>query len=338
MTQLRKTSVEHTSDRIRIIDLAPAPNDFAADVRAGLTSRPKTLVPRYFYDDLGVSLFEAICRLPEYYVARAEDEILDTYGEEILETVGRPLRLVELGSGEATKTRRLIRRLVARQHRLDYLAVDMEATTLRAMAEALVSEFATLSVVGLAATFESGIARLTGIPPAAGEATLVLFFGTTIGNFDPPSQRELLRSLRGVLRPGDALLLGADEVKSASILVPAYDDALGVTGAFNRNVLVRINRELRSTFDLALFRHTARYDEELNRIEMHLVSTVAQRVSIAALGMSVVFQEGESIHTENSYKFTEAAIRSLAAESGFALVRSWTDGQSLYSDHLLVAE
>jgi dimethylhistidine N-methyltransferase len=335
---LFKTSAESAEGRIRIVDLAPVPNDFAADVRAGLTSRPKTLDPRYFYDDLGVSLFDAICRLPEYYVTRAEDEILASYAQEILDASGRPLRLVELGSGAATKTRRLIRPLIERQQHVEYVAIDMEATTLRATAEALVREYGTLSVTGLAAAFDSGIAELTDLVRAGGEATLVLFLGTTIGNFDPAGQSALLSTLREVLRPGDTLLLGVDEVKSKSILIPAYDDALGVTGAFNRNLLVRINRELKGSFDLARFRHVVRYDENLDRIEMHLVSASVQSVSIAALGIHVDFDEGESIHTESSYKFTKSAIESLAADSGFALIRSWTDHQSLYSDHLLVAE
>lgn len=333
-----EASTEHAGERIRIIDLAPAPNDFAADVRAGLSSDPKTLDPKYFYDDLGVSLFDAICGLPEYYVARAEDEILNTHGLDILESAGQPLRIAELGSGAATKTRRLFRRLVTRQKRLDYVAIDMEAATLRSTAEALVKEFATLFVTGIAATFESGIVRIADIPRVNDEATLVLFLGTTIGNFDPPAQRVLLQSLRNVLRAGDTLLLGADQVKSPDILVPAYDDALGVTGAFNRNLLVRINRELGGTFDLRRFRHMVRYDTGRNRIEMHVVSTETQRVRIAALDVEFMFEEGESIHTENSYKFTTAAIESLAVGSGFALAQSWTDSQSLYSDHLLVAQ
>lgn len=326
------------SERVQVLDLGGVRNDFAADVRTGLTALPKTLSPKYFYDDLGSTLFEAICRLPEYYVTRAEDEILAARGGEILDAVGRRMRMVELGSGTAHKTRRLIRAALARQPALEYVAVDIDAKMLRGMADALAAEFEALTVTGLAGTFESGIAQLESGPrDDQEEATLVLFLGSTIGNLDPQPRRDLLRTLRGALRPGDALLLGADSVKSDSILVPAYDDALGVTAAFNRNLLVRINRELGGRFDLACFRHLARYDAELQRIEMHLVSTVAQRVSVAAAGIEVNFAEGETIHTESSYKFTTKTIQSLARDTGFELSRVWTDSAALFGDYLLTA-
>lgn len=324
--------------RVQIIDLGIVRDEFAADVRAGLTSRPKSLSPKYFYDDLGAILFQAICLLPEYYVTRAEDEILAERSGDILEAVGNPIRLVELGSGAATKTRHLIRAALSRQAALDYVPIDIESATLRLTAETLVGEFEAIRVTGLAGTFESGVAKIASLPACeASESMLMLFLGSTIGNLDPEARRDLLGSLRNVLRPGDALLLGADAVKSESILIPAYDDALGVTAAFNRNLLARINRELGGTFDLAAFRHQARYDRQLQRIEMHLVSNAAQHVNVAGVGIEIDFAENETIHTENSYKFTKADIESVGRETGFELARVWTDGSGLFCDYLLAA-
>lgn len=336
ITKGAETGRESENGRVQIMDLGTVSDEFAADVRAGLTSLPKTLSPKYFYDDLGSILFQAICHLPEYYVTRAEDEILAARSCDIIEAVGNPTRLVELGSGAATKTRHLIRAALSRQPALDYVPIDIEPTTLRVTAEALVAEFETLSVTGLAGTFESGVAQIGSLPALdARESTLMLFLGSTIGNLDPEPRLDLLRSLRSVLRPGDALLLGADAVKSESILIPAYDDALGITAAFNRNLLVRINRELAGTFDLAGFRHMARYDGQFQRIEMHLVSNAAQHVSVAGIGLEIDFAENETIHTENSYKFTKNAIESLGREAGFELARMWTDAGGLYCDYLL---
>jgi L-histidine N-alpha-methyltransferase len=312
--------------------------DFAADVRSGLSSVPKTLSPRYFYDDLGGILFEAICRLPEYYVTRAEDQILVERSGEIIASFDRPMKLVELGSGAATKTRRIIEAILSRQPALRYVAIDIDATGAQKTAEALTAEYRGLSVSPIAATFEAGIARFAAdFPGDETEATLALFLGSTIGNLEADARRQLLRSVRGALRQGDALLLGADRVKSPEVLVPAYDDALGVTAAFNRNLLVRINRELGADFNVGAFRHLARYDEVLQRIEMHLVSEIEQQVTIPAADLRVDFAAGESIHTENSYKFSRDSIEALARECGFVLDRSWTDEQQLFANYLLVA-
>jgi len=324
--------------RAQVIDVGVVENDFATDVRTGLTSQPKTLEPKYFYDDLGSILFEAICRLPEYYVARAEEEILAKYADDILGAIRHPVRFVELGSGSAHKTRHLIRAATAWQPTLQYVAIDIEAGALATMAEAVVGEFESLTVVGFAGTFEKGIAALHSLPrPDPDAATMAIFLGSTIGNLDPRPRVELLRLLRAALSPADTLLLGADSVKSESLLVPAYDDALGVTAAFNRNLLVRINRELGGAFDLATFEHLARYNAEHQRIEMHLVSTVKQRVSVADVETEVSFAEGETIHTESSYKFTQGAIERLARESGFELTKVWTDTHELFGSYLMTA-
>jgi dimethylhistidine N-methyltransferase len=322
-------------ERVKILELEPARDNFGTDVRHGLSSTPKVLSPKYFYDDLGAILFEAICRLPEYYVTRAENRTLELHGSEILRAAGSQLRLVELGSGSATKTRHLIRPLLARQETAEYVSIDIDSGTLAATANALTAQFSGLHVTGLVASFESGVVQIANLARRSGESTLVLFLGSTIGNFEPDARRDLLRMVRSGLREDDALLLGADSAKSEAILIPAYDDALGVTAAFNRNLLVRINRELGGNFDLAHFRHEARYDRELHRIEMHLVSACAHVVHAA--GMDVAFAEGETIHTESSYKFTRSEIETLAADTGFELAHAWTDENEWFGDYLLKA-
>lgn len=331
-TPLRRGAV------VEIVSLLEGSDDFAADVRAGLTSRPRTLSPRYFYDELGSILFEAIVRLPEYYVGRAEDEILRDSCGEILKAIPGSIRLVELGCGAATKTRHIISAALQRQTELEYFPIDIDSGILSDTADTLAGEYDGLRITGIAATFEKAIGELAARLSDVEQRTLVLFLGSTIGNLEPDTQRELLRSLRRTLRPGDALLMGADLVKSEGILIPAYDDVLGVTAAFNRNVLVRINRELGGTFDVAAFRHEARYDRQRQRIEMHLVSTVRQRAAVRASGIEIELDEGESIHTENSYKFTREAIALLARDSQFRLEHEWTDRRGWFGDSLLVAE
>jgi len=323
--------------RVRIIDRTEAEQGFAADARDGLSASPKTLPPKYFYDELGSILFEAICCLPEYYVARAETEILAARSGSIASAVGQPVRLVELGCGSGKKTRHLIRAALAEQPHLTYVPIDVDLATLRSTAEAIASEYATLSVSAIAGTFERGLAALPEIPVDGGEATLVAFLGSTMGNLEPGEREHLLRLIRRTLRDGDALLLGVDLAKAPEILIPAYDDALAVTAAFNLNLLVRMNRELNATFDLTRFRHAARYDTALQRIEMHLVSTIEQRIRVGAANLDVQFAAGESIHTESSYKFDRTGIDHLARSCGFRLSAEWTDVRGLFCDYLLIA-
>ena len=326
--------------RAQVGDAAAA---FADDVRAGLCASPKTLPPRYFYDDLGSCLFEAICRLPEYYVTRAENEILQSHTPAILERAWRgpvrEVRLVEFGAGSATKTRHLIRGLLARGAHLHYMPIDISATELERAGRALLEAYPSLRVTGVAAEFDAALAILEADKRAwpAGTPTLALFLGSTIGNLEPGERNRFLCAVRRLLVPGDALLLGADRAKPAAEVVPAYDDALGVTAAFNLNLLARINRELGGAFDLRSFRHRALYDEERGRIEMHLVSRSAQRVGLSALDLNVGFLPGESIHTENSYKFSADQLRGLAAESQFELEQVWQDGAQRFLLALLRA-
>jgi L-histidine N-alpha-methyltransferase len=316
---------------------APAVSDFGRDVRDGLTASPKSLPPRWFYDSLGSSLFDAICFLPEYYVMRAEAEVLHAYAAEMAQAFGSAVRLVELGSGAARKTRILLDALTESQPALEYVPVDIDATMLERSGRELLSDYPRLRVTAIASDFSRPSLALARLARHGGR-TVVLFLGSTIGNLDPDAAVAMLRDLRNALAPGDALLLGADLRKSPAILEPAYDDPLGVTAAFNKNLLVRMNRELGSDFALDAFTHRAFYDQHRGRIEMHLVSTRAQRVQLPALGLGVEFAEGESIHTESSYKHDPSTLAMLAAQSGFAIYRTWTDARSWFADTLLVAE
>lgn len=311
-----------------------APVTFAKDVRAGLTASPKTLPSKYFYDELGSALFEAICLLPEYYLTRAEDEILKRHAGEIVKSVGGPFDIVELGSGSALKTRHIIAATLAGQPLLTYRPIDISTSALEASADALSREFASVHVAGVAADYFEGLKR---IPHDGVTRRLALFLGSNVGNFEPHVAVDVLRALRRVLAPGDALLLGADLRKDPAVLEAAYDDPLGLTAAFNLNILARIDRELGGEFDLDLFDHLARYDEPNGRIEMHLVSRRAQTVRVSALELEVKFAEGETIHTESSYKYDEPTLRRLGSGGGFELVRIWTDSAKRFSSNLFRA-
>jgi L-histidine N-alpha-methyltransferase len=323
------------------LSLRRAPEDrarrtFAEDVRAGLTAHPKVLYPKYFYDELGSRLFEAITALPEYYPTRAEAEILREHAGEISGFLSGPVRLVELGSGDGQKTRLLLEALIARQGNLEYLPIDISEAAVEASARVLLAAYPDLRVTAYVGEYQQALRAIRPLSPSLGR-TLVLFLGSTLGNLDPEERPRLLRDVRGLLAPGDAFLLGVDLKKAEDVLIPAYDDPLGVTAAFNLNLLGRINRELGGAFDLASFRHRAVYNREAGRIEMHLESRRAQTVAIRSLGIEVAFEEAETIHTESSYKFGRDQIAALAAETGFELRRTWTDSEGRFASNLLVA-
>jgi dimethylhistidine N-methyltransferase len=267
-------------------------------------------------------------------VTRAETEILSSRAQEIAHAFGTPIRLVELGSGSARKTRYLLDAITARQPDLEYVPIDVDASMLEKSGRALLQEYDALRVTAICGDFREAS---RAIPHRDRHRTVVLFLGSTIGNLDPEAALSMLRELRSALMPGDALLLGADLRKSRAILEPAYDDPLGVTAAFNLNLLGRINRELGGHFSLSSFQHRAFYNEELSRIEMHLVSRVAQVVHIDSLSLDVPFEEGESIHTENSYKHDDASLRALMDASGFRIETMWTDSKGWFADVLGVA-
>jgi dimethylhistidine N-methyltransferase len=289
--------------------------EFMSDVLAGLARQPKVLSPKYFYDDRGSELFEAICETPEYYLTRTEIGMLRRVAPEIVSLLDDDTVLLELGSGASVKTRLL---LDASSRLSAYVPVDISPDALRAAGERLRADYPSLTFLPQVADFT----RHLEVPAALeGSPVLAYFPGSTIGNFDHDQALALLRGLRRRLAPGVRLLIGADQVKDLETLHAAYDDAAGVTAAFNRNLLQRINRELGGDFDLPAFRHEARWNATFSRIEMHLVSTRAQVVAVA--GHAFSFEQGESIHTENSHKFTRDSFTHLAAEAGWALEREW---------------
>ncbi|HEY0078895.1 MAG TPA: L-histidine N(alpha)-methyltransferase [Pyrinomonadaceae bacterium] len=312
---------------------------FAEDVRAGLTSSPKYLFPKYFYDELGSQLFDAICLLPEYYLTRAETEVLAEHSDEIRRAlVGERVALLELGSGSAVKTRSIIDALLRRQTSLLYIPIDISPSALETSARALLQSYPSLRIDAYASDYDSALEDLRRRrDEAVRERLLALFLGSNIGNFDREEARRFLRTLRAVLRPDDALLVGVDLKKSSSLLEAAYDDALGVTAAFNLNLLARINRELDADFDPRAFRHVAFYNEAEGRIEIYIESRRAQSVRIRSLDLRISFADGERIHTENSYKYDLPELARLASETGFTLARTWLDRARRFSSNLFVA-
>lgn len=310
---------------LRDVDTA----DLAASVRAGLTANPKTLEPRFFYDALGSALFEAITQLPEYYVTRAESEILGLHAGEIASAFGSPARIVELGSGSARKTRFLLDQLAHQP--LQYMPIDIDAGMLERSGRDLLSEYPKLSIFAIRGDLRAPAEAIRSVPRPG--RTVVLFLGSSIGNLDHDDAAALLANVCSALEPGDLFLLGADMKKPREILEPAYDDPLGVTAAFNLNLFVRINRELNANFDLGRFAHRAFYNGE--RIEMHLVSKARQRVRIS--DYEVAFEAGETIHTENSYKYDADTLEMLAKRSGFTIEKRWTDRRGWFSDLLMRA-
>lgn len=302
----------------------------ASAAREGLSALPKWLPAKLFYDEAGSALFERITELPEYYLTRTERSIFENFAPEMLQSAGPSLTLVELGAGTAAKTTILIEELLRRQSRAMFYPIDVSPSALQEAATQLARQFPQLRVNPIIADYTGGVEALNRISGRK----LVLYIGSSIGNFEPDNSIRVLRRVRRTLRAGDALLLGADFAKSPKILVPAYDDAQGVTAAFNKNVLARLNRELEANFDLDNFRHVALWNRRCSRMEMHLESTIAQAVFIPALDLDLSFAKGERIHTENSYKYTPGMIESILRESGFKLEQSWHDRQKWFGVHL----
>jgi dimethylhistidine N-methyltransferase len=315
---------------IRFFDYRPTPADVRAEVLEGLAAPVKRLSPKLFYDRRGSQLFDAITELPEYYPTRTEIGILREHGSEMADRIGRDNILIELGSGSSLKIQTLLAALRPRV----YLPVDISKEHLLESAHALAERFPGLSIRAACADYSADF-RL----PLEPEWTdLAAFFpGSSIGNFDPDDARLLLGRVATLLGPGGRLLIGVDLPKDPAILNAAYDDAQGVTAAFNLNLLTRINRELDGDFDLATFAHRAFFNVADSRVEMHLVSLVDQRVRVA--GHSFSFLAGETIHTERSYKYGIEPFQRLAAEAGYLSEEVWTDPAELFSVHCLqVAE
>ena len=322
----------------------------AVEARAGLTASPRTLSPWLFYDEAGSRLFEQITELPEYYLTRAERAIFTRHAEEIIAEASRPsghdpapvLTLIELGAGTATKTGILLAAAVRRQKTVVYQPVDVSVTALEAATENIRAQIPGVTVRCQVADYTTQALPLNRLPNTR---TLALYIGSSIGNFSPADATGVLRNLRAQLLPGDQLLLGTDLApgpdKDVATILAAYNDAAGVTASFNRNILVRLNRELGSNFKPQAFAHRAIWNADESRIEMHLVALSAQHIRIPASSagpkLTLAFQPGETIHTENSYKFTQSRIEELLTSANFQLTRTWHDCDRYFAVHLAAA-
>ncbi len=310
--------------------------DFAADVRDGLLRiGQKELPSKYLYDDVGSALFEVISRLPQYGLTRADERLLRRHASEIVDRMGGPVAVAELGSGSGKKTRWLLEAFCRRQ-RTSYYPVEISRTALL-MCERELSDIDAISIVGFEREYLDGLLEVASYRKI-GQRLCVLFLGSTIGNFDRPAGVQFLGSVRSILQPGDALLLGADLEKPTAQLLGAYDDELGVTAAFNLNILARTNRELGADFDLSEFAHLAKVNPEVRSVEMHLQSKRRQFVNIPAAEIRVEFEEGETIWTESSHKYSAREIVETAREAGFRCECQWIDEKWPFSENLLIAE
>jgi dimethylhistidine N-methyltransferase len=316
------------ADRREARDVNEPSTSFARDVLGGLAQRQKRLSPKYFYDAQGSDLFEQITQLPEYYPTRSELAILQARANEIAAFIPQQAVLVEFGAGAFTKARIVL----GAADVAAYLPVDISAEFLNAQARALRFDFPRLDVHPIAADFTAPFV----LPDAIRQLPKVGFFpGSTLGNFEPDDAVRFLRNIRQILGDGARLLIGLDLEKDERLLIQAYDDSAGVTARFNLNLLARINRELGADFDLRGFAHRALYNDAQHRIEMHLVSRAPQ--SVRLLGHRFSFRAGETIHTENSYKFSIARFRAIALSAGWTVQASWTDAAALFSVHALAA-
>lgn len=314
------------------LNAAPVNPEFGKAVTEGLTKKGrKTLPPTWFYDEVGSALFEAITILPEYGLTRAEAALLSQVAGEIVKLAGRPSFVVELGSGTGTKTRHILE-AAAHDNSVRYFPVDISRAALDGCVRSL-EGLRGVSIEPVEASYLDGVGSALA-RRRRDEPALLLFLGSTIGNFTRSEAVSFLTCIQKQMRPGDYLLLGADLVKPRALLLDAYDDPIGVTAAFNLNILARINRELDGDFRISRFAHEARYNERRLRIEMHLRSLTAQRVRIGALGLTIPFDAGETIWTESSHKFHEGDIPRIGRRSGWTCVRQWAEREWGFAETL----
>ena len=316
------------ASRVSYHDLGPDTGDFRREVIAGLSRAQKSLSPKYFYDERGSQLFEAICELPEYYLTRTEVALMQARAGDMARLLGRGSLLVEYGSGSGRKTRILVEAVAPAA----YVAIDIASAQLTAWSSELAGQFPSLTVIAVCADYSRPLA-LPGIDRFRDSRRVIYFPGSTIGNFTVPEAVAFLGNARTVARRGGAMLVGVDLKKDPEILQAAYDDARGVTAEFNLNLLARIQRELGAHIDTSAFRHRAFYNAEFGRIEMHLESLRDQQAVIA--NRAFVFRRGETIHTENSYKYSIGEFQDLARSAGFDPQAVWTDERKLFSVHYL---
>ena len=310
--------------------------EFAADVRAGLTRAvQKELPSKYLYDDVGSALFEVISVLPQYGLTRADERLLQRHAHEIAEQVPGPVAVAELGSGSGKKTRWILKALCRRQH-ISYFPIEISPTALAMCAREL-GDIECMSIVGFEREYLDGLGEVAA-RRRDGQNLLVLFLGSTIGNFDRPAAAKFLQEMRRILQPGDSLLLGTDLEKPVPQLLAAYDDPLGVTAAFNLNLVARANRELEANFILEQFEHVASFNPEVRSVEMHLRSRRNQSVTIPRSGLTVSFREGETIWTESSHKYGRTEPLQIAHDAGFFCKAQWIDEEWPFAENLFVAE
>lgn len=310
--------------------------EFAADVRAGLTrAGQKELPSKYLYDDVGSALFEVISVLPQYGLTRADERLLQRHAHEIAEQVPGPVAVAELGSGSGKKTRWILKALCRRQH-ISYFPIEISPTALAMCAREL-GDIECMSIVGFEREYLDGLGEVAA-RRRDGQNLLVLFLGSTIGNFDRPAAAKFLKEMRRILQPGDSLLLGTDLEKPIPQLLAAYDDPLGVTAAFNLNLIARANRELEANFILEQFEHVASFNPEVRSVEMHLRSRRNQSVTIPRSGLTISFREGETIWTESSHKYGRTEPLQIAHDAGFFCKAQWIDQEWPFAENLFVAE
>lgn len=326
------TSQTKTRLKVKISRTDKSGEPFANNVLNGLSKDPKTLSPKYFYDETGSQLFEQICELPEYYLTRTERTIIKRYSNEIARMSDRNSDLIELGSGSSSKTRLIIEAFLKHYSKLHYIPIDISKSIIVGSAKALLRRYSKLTITALVSDY---LTALSALKQKNIHKKLILFLGSSIGNFDKKEAVNFLTKIHEAMNEQDLLLIGMDLLKDKNILVPAYDDAQGVTAKFNLNLLVRMNRELDADFDPSNFRHKAIFNEKESRIEMHIESTQTQTVTIGQIGRTFTFEKGETIHTENSYKFSKDEISDMAAECGFELQHAWYDDKSWFSLNLM---
>jgi L-histidine N-alpha-methyltransferase len=318
--------------------------DFAADVERGLAAQSKYVSPKYLYDEVGSQLFEQICLQPEYYLTRTEASILNKHAPVISKLLGSNIEIIELGSGSSSKTAILLSYLSLQKKRIYYFPIDISSSILMESTRRLKSQFPNISIIGIRSDYDLGIDKAAAA--AAGcmsaernqeipDMKLLLFLGSSIGNFELIEARSLLGSVRKKLHTNDLLLVGFDLQKDESVLNAAYNDKAGITAKFNLNLLARINKELDGNLELGKFEHHAFYSREQQRMEMHLVSKTNQQLYIGALGKTFSIRKGESIHTENSYKYTLNQIAALAEDCSFTLEKNFMDKNRWFNIALL---
>ncbi|HEY2458748.1 MAG TPA: L-histidine N(alpha)-methyltransferase [Candidatus Acidoferrum sp.] len=320
----------------QLLTAAPSPSALTRDVCRGLFKEGQKEIPsKYLYDSVGSALFEVICHLPEYGVTRAEGRILARHAGEIVSKLPSPVLVAELGSGTGKKTRLILEALCHRQPETSYHPIEISRDAL-VMCQRELGDIHCISIVGMEREYLQGLQEVVG-RRQEGQHLMVLFLGGTIGNFDGTASIDFLSRVRSILHAGDSLLLGTDMLKPISTLIAAYDDPLGVTAAFNRNLLVRLNREIGTDFDLAQFEHAAIFNEQTNSIEMHLRSRIDQTVTIPAAAASFDLLAGETIWTETSHKHSSAELIEMARKAGFHYEARWVDQEWAFAENLWIA-